>query len=65
MSMTKKDYVAIADVMNEVMWTKGADPATTTTTVLMLGKLFASGNTNFKYDTFISACFGDREVGNV
>lgn len=65
MSMTKKDYVAIADVMNEVMWTKGADPATTTATVLRLGKLFASGNTNFKYETFMSACFSDREVGNV
>jgi hypothetical protein len=65
MSMTKKDYVAIADVMNEVMWTKGADPATTTTTVLRLGKLFASENINFKYETFMSACFKDREVGNV
>ena len=65
MSMTKKDYVAIADVMNEIMWTKGADPATATTTVLRLGKLFASGNTNFKYETFMSACFSDREVGNV
>jgi hypothetical protein len=63
--MSKKDYVAIASAMNEIVWAKGMDPATTFTTAVRLAQLFASENANFKYDTFISACFADREISNV
>ena len=65
MSMTKKDYVAIAEVMNEIVWAKDMDPVTTTATVIKLSTLFSSDNANFQHDTFIKACLAVRKDINV
>jgi hypothetical protein len=67
MSMSKKDYVAIADALNDVNWQKKIDPITMTVVSVSLAELFLKGNPRFQYQTFMLACFQQQkqEVNDV
>lgn len=57
MSMTKKDYVSIADALNKVTWQDDIDPMTMTFVSVTLAELFLKDNPRFQYQTFMQACF--------
>jgi hypothetical protein len=67
MSMTKKDYVAIAAVINKEVWRDGNDPATMACVAVSLACLFSDASISFQYDRFINACLDEpsQEVSNV
>jgi hypothetical protein len=66
MSMTKKDYVAIADAINGVLWQKDTDPLTITVVSVALAEAFLKDNPQFQHNTFIQACYAERkETDNV
>ena len=54
--MTKKDYIAIANVINAAMWEDKADPATITSLVAKFAAIFAEDNPRFDAQRFFAAC---------
>jgi hypothetical protein len=60
MSMTKKDYVAVADAMNEVLWTPQTDPGTVALAVVRLADSFQGDNPRFDRSRFMQACLRDN-----
>ena len=44
MSMSKKDYVAIADAINEVLWQKDIDLVTISVVSIALAEVFLKDN---------------------
>jgi hypothetical protein len=59
MGMSKKDYVAIADRMNMVLWKRESDPATMTDVISQLAVVFEADNPRFDRARFIAACTSD------
>lgn len=62
MSMSKKDYVAIASVINRVASSRLADLATVTAVIGNLNTYFASDNPNYQGQRFIAACLADIDT---
>lgn len=54
--MSKKDYIAIANAINAVMWEDKADPATVTSLVTRFAAIFAKDNPRFDAQRFFAAC---------
>lgn len=54
--MTKKNYIAIAQAINDVLWREKADPATVTTLIGSLATVFANDNPRFDAERFFAAC---------
>ena len=66
MSMSKKDYVAIADAINKVLWQKDIDLVTVSVVSIALAEVFLKDNAQFQHNTFIQACYAERkEINNV
>ena len=66
MSMSKKDYVAIADAINEVLWQKDIDLVTISVVSIALAEVFLKDNPQFQHNTFIQACYArQKEINNV
>ena len=61
MSMTKKDYVAIADAINKVLWQKDIDLVTISVVSIALAEVFLKDNPKFQHNTFIQACYVERK----
>ena len=59
MGMSKKDYVAVADALNKVVWQRESDPATLTNVIAALALVFEEGNSRFDRGRFIAACVSD------
>lgn len=63
MSMTKKNYDAIANAINETMWeNKLMDPATIMDLIRRLIVVMESDNPRFDRARFIAACTKNREA---
>ena len=58
MSMTKKDYVMVAGVLNILAWAKNTDPATMAAVTWNLADAFAQANNKFRKDQFIGLVWG-------
>ena len=66
MSMSKKDYVAIADAINDVLWQKNIDLVTISVVSIALAEVFLKDNPKFQHNTFIQACYAEqKEINNV
>lgn len=67
MSMSKKDYVAIAKAISGVSWQDKIDPLTVTVVSVTLAELFLQDNPRFQYQTFMLECFQpqQQEVNHV
>ena len=61
MSMTKKDYTAIAEVINSVLWEKYIDPLTVVRLAARLSDQFQQESPRFRNDLFIAECLRERE----
>lgn len=61
MSMTKKDYVAIAGIINRVASSRLADLATITAVIGNLNTYFRNDNPNYQPQRFIEACLAGIE----
>jgi hypothetical protein len=61
MSMSKKDYVAITDAINKVLWQKDIDLVTISVVSIALAEVFLKDNPQFQHNTFIQACYAERK----
>lgn len=59
--MSKKDYVAIADMLNRLLWDRDNDPATMAWVIAGLSELFAQDNPRFDKDRFNAACTAEKK----
>lgn len=59
--MSRKDYVAIAAIINEVLWHEGTDPATVSMLAARMASTFSKDNQRFDYERFFTACFAERK----
>ena len=60
MSMTKKDFEGIANVLNQVLWTPGTDPLTMSRCVIAVAGYCSEANELFDFDRFQQAAFADN-----
>lgn len=56
MPLSKKNYVAIADIVNRMLWNDGSDPLTVVAFSAELSDYFASDNDRFDRERFMQAC---------
>ena len=56
MAMSSKDYVKIADIINDNLSDTHVESRAVATVARELADAFKSGNPNFRYDMFYSAC---------
>ena len=61
MSMTKKDYVLIAGVINSVMWEDHIDPLTIGRVATRLAARFQHDSDTFRNDLFLHECLKGQE----
>ena len=61
MSMTKKDYVMIAGVINKVLHEKHVDPLTVVRVAACLSDVFGNDSPRFQNDLFINECLKGKE----
>ena len=62
MSMSKKDYIAIAGCINRVASSRLADLATVTALIGNFSTYFASDNPNYQSQRFIAACLQGIDI---
>ncbi len=59
--MSKKDYVAISDAINDVLLRDNLDPLTITIVSVALAEVFLKDNPRFQYQTFMQACYAEKK----
>ena len=59
--MTKRDFQAIAETLNDTLWDDNADPATIMRLAGRLAVVCKQSNPRFDKDRFIDACVADRK----
>lgn len=61
MAMSKKDYVAIADVINKVLWIEGSCPLTIARLTAGLSWVFQQDNPRFDDERFRAAALKQKD----
>lgn len=59
MSMTKKDYQLVANMMNQSLWQKDNDPMTVTRVTMFLASAFEIANDKFQRQRFMEQALRD------
>lgn len=57
MAHSRKDYEAVAEIINDTSYTVHMDLPTVTTIAVALADLFEAGNERFDRARFLKACF--------
>jgi hypothetical protein len=61
MAMSKKDYVAVAELLNRVLWMEGSCPLTIARVTAGLGIVFEADNPRYDDERFRAAALKQKD----
>ena len=59
MSLSRKDYTAIASRLNDILWQRGSDPATVVAVAYSIAEYFGVDNSLFDVNKFIAVVLSE------